>query len=70
MQRAIRRTFRGKLSAAEVNSAGAASAYVSLTRDAKYTAYVQYYGGYALGMGYNAQTAVSVATSSCANESA
>jgi hypothetical protein len=41
-----------------------------LWTDSMYTACVQYYGGYALGTGIDAATAVRLSTESCAAESA
>lgn len=45
-------------------------AFYNLERGAKYTACVNYYGAFTQGSGFSASVAVSVATSSCASESA
>lgn len=61
---------QGQLAEAETEVEDTRLAFYNLERGAKYTACVQYYGGFTQGAGFNAQTAVSVAGDSCASESA
>ena len=60
----------GQLSATKGKLTDTKLAFYNIERGAKYTACVQYYGGFTLGSGFSAKSAVSVATDSCASESA
>jgi hypothetical protein len=61
---------QGQLAASETEVADTRLAFYNLERGAKYTACVQYFGGFTQGAGFNAQVAVNVASDSCASESA
>lgn len=61
---------QGQLSDTEAELTDTKLAFYNLERGAKYTACVQYYGGFTQGSGFSSKMAVNVAIDSCAAESA